>query len=135
MLLRFVKWASMRGRDHLDPIEIPQLSRKAKGVPAIRGRTVTKVDRAEVLAILQLLPRYSERKHKPVRAHVTLAAEYGLRAELLQKLRVPKHYQLGDVEIRITAEIDKEGEARTHAARAARTRSNRPGRGPHLRPL
>jgi integrase len=113
VLLRFVKWASMRGRDYLHPIEIPQLSKKAKGVPAIQGRGVTKVDRAEVLAILQLLPRYSERKHKPVRALVTLAAEYGLRAELLQKLRVPEHYQLGDLEIRITAEIDKEGEART----------------------
>ena len=46
----------MRGRDHLDPIEIPQLSRQAKGVPAIQGRAVTKVDRAEVLAILQPLP-------------------------------------------------------------------------------
>jgi hypothetical protein len=55
-VLRFVKWASMRGRDHLDPIEIPQLSRQAKGVPAIQGRAVTKVDRAEVLAILQPLP-------------------------------------------------------------------------------
>lgn len=115
VLLRFVKWASMRGRDYLHPIEIPQLSKKAKGVPAIQGRAVTKVDRAEVLAILQLLPRYSERKHKPVRALVTLAAEYGLRAELLQKLRVPEHYQLGDLEIRITAEIDKEGEARALA--------------------
>jgi hypothetical protein len=67
----------------------------------------------EVLSILELLPRYSERKHKPVRALVTLAAEYGLRAEMMQKLRVPEHYEVGDHEIWITTEIDKEGEART----------------------
>ena len=113
VLLRFVKWASMRGRDYMHPIEIPPLAKKAKGVPAVQGRDVTPIDRGEVLAILALLPRYSERKHKPVRALVTLAAEYGLRTELVQKLRVPDHYRLGDHEIRITADIDKEGEART----------------------
>ena len=32
---------------------------------------------------------------------------------MIQKLRVPEHCALGDHEIRITAEIDKEGEART----------------------
>ena len=113
VLLRFTKWASMPGRDYLPPIEVPPLARKAKGVPAIQGRNVTKIDRVEVLSILELLPRHGERKHKPVRALVTLAAEYGLRAEMIQKLRVPEHYALGHREIRITAEIDKEGEART----------------------
>ncbi len=32
---------------------------------------------------------------------------------MIQKLRVPEHCALGDHEIRITAEIDEEGEART----------------------
>ena len=113
VLLRFVKWASMRGRDYMQPVEVPPLAKKAKGVQAVQGRDVTRVDRSEVLAILQLLPRRSERKDKPVRALVTLAAEYGLRAELLQKLRVPEHYERGALQLRITAEIDKEGEART----------------------
>jgi len=112
VLVRFVKWASMQGRNYIDRVDVPPLAKKVRGVQAVPGREVTEIDRAEVLAILRLLPTYSERKRRPVRALITLGAEYGLRREMMEKLRVPEHYKLGDDEIRITAEIDKEGEAR-----------------------
>lgn len=51
VLLRFVKWASMRGRDYMQPVEVPPLAKKAKGVQAVQGRDVTRVDRSEVLSI------------------------------------------------------------------------------------
>ena len=61
ILVRFVKWASMQGRNYIDRVDVPPLPKKVRGVKAVPGREVTEIDRAEVLAILRLLPTYSER--------------------------------------------------------------------------
>jgi integrase len=113
VLSRFVKWATTPGRNYIPPMEVPPLSKKARGAPKLKGRSYTEVSRAETLAILDTLPERSERREHPVKAFCTLAAELGLRRELIDKLTVPEHYTVGGSELRITAEIDKEANPRT----------------------
>ena len=110
-LVRFVRWASVRGRDYLAPMDVPSLPKKAKGTKALRGRDKTHVTRAEVLAILDRLPERSRAGH-PVKAFATLAAELGIRRETMDKLEVPKHYEPGAEFLRISADVDKEGKGR-----------------------
>jgi integrase len=113
VLVRFVKWASTSGRDLIEPFDVPQLPAKAKGTPKLRGRNVTPLTRAEMLAIYERLPERSERRRRPLRARIVIAGELTLRRETIEQLGVPEHYRPGDGEIRITADIDKEGVART----------------------
>jgi integrase len=113
VLTRFVKWASAKGRDLIPPMDVPPLSKKARGTPQLNGRDYTEVSRSETLAILDALPERSKRRKHPVKAFCTLAAELGLRRELIDKLSVPEHYTPGGTELRITAEIDKEANPRT----------------------
>lgn len=110
-LVRFVRWASMRGRGYLAAMNVPALPRKAKGTKALDGRDKTHITRAEVLAILDRLPERSRAGH-PVKALVTLAAELGIRRETMDKLEVPKHYEPGAEFLRLSADIDKEGNGR-----------------------
>ena len=110
-LVRFVRWASTRGRDYLAPMDVPSLPKKAKGKKALHGRDKTHVTRAEVLAILDRLPERSRAGH-PVKAFATLAAELGIRRETMDKLEVPKHYEPGAEFIRLSADVDKEGNGR-----------------------
>ena len=110
-LVRFVRWASMRGRGYLAPMNVPALPKKAKGTKALDGRDKTHVTRAEVLAILDRLPERSRAGH-PVKALVTLAAELGIRRETMDKLEVPKHYEPGAEFLRLSGDIDKEGNGR-----------------------
>jgi len=110
-LVRFVRWASIRGRDYLAPMGVPSLPKKAKGTKALDGRDKTHVTRAEVLAILDRLPERSRAEH-PVKAFATLAAELGIRRETMDKLEVPKHYESGAEFLRLSADIDKEGNGR-----------------------
>ena len=113
VLSRFVKWASTPGRDLIPAFTLPPLSKKARGTPQLKGRDYTEISRAETLAILDALPERSERRKHPVKAFCTLAAELGLRRELIDQLSVPEHYTPGGTELRITADIDKEANPRT----------------------
>lgn len=39
VVLRFVKWASMRGRDYMQPVEVPPLAKKVKACRQFRVET------------------------------------------------------------------------------------------------
>ena len=109
--MRFVKWATMDGRNLIAPLDVPTLPKKAKGTKKLDGRDKTPISRVEVLAILDSLPERSRMGH-PVKAFVTLAAELGIRREMLDKLSVPEHYAAGADYLRLTDDIDKEGNGR-----------------------
>ena len=111
MLVRFVKWATMDGRNLVAPIDVPTLPKKAKGTKKLDGRDKTPISRSEVWAILDSLPDRSRLGH-PVKAFVTLGAELGIRREMLDKLSVPEHYEPGADYLRLTDDIDKEGNGR-----------------------
>ena len=123
-LVRFVRWASMRGRGYLAPMNVPALPKKAKGTKGLDGRDKTHITRDEVLAILDRLPERSRAGH-PVKALATLAAELGIRRETMDKLEVPKHYETGAEFPRLSADIDKEGNGRPRVREPA----SRLGRG------
>jgi integrase len=110
-LVRFVKWATMDGRNLIAPIDVATLPKKAKGTKKLDGRDKTPISRTEVLAILDSLPEHSRMGH-PVKAFVTLGAELGIRREMLDKLSVPEHYEPGADYLRLTDDIDKEGNGR-----------------------
>ena len=110
-LVQFVRWASIRGRDYLAPMDVPSLPKKAKGTKALDGRDKTHITRAEVLAILDRLPERSRAGH-PVKAFATLAAELGIRRETMDRLEVPKHYEPGTEFLRLSADVDKERNGR-----------------------
>ena len=133
-LVRFVRWASIRGRDYFAPMDVPSLPKKAKGTKALDGRDKTHVTRTEVLAILDRLPERSRAGH-PVKAFATLAAELGIRRETMDKLEVPKHYEPGAEFLRLSATY-KEGNGRplwlSPRARAA-LEMVAPARGPSSR--
>jgi hypothetical protein len=54
VFVRFLMWASMQGRNYIDRVDVPPLTKKVHGVQAVPGREVTEIDQAEVLAILRL---------------------------------------------------------------------------------
>jgi len=64
-----------------------------------------------LLAGCNRLPERSRAGH-PVKAFATLAAELGIRRETMDKLEVPKHYAPGGEFLRLSADIDKEGNGR-----------------------
>jgi hypothetical protein len=106
-----VAFTCCRGRDYLAPMDVPSLPKKARGTKALDGRDKTHVTRAEVLAILDRLPERSRAGH-PVKAFATLAAELGIRRETMDKLEVPKHYEPGAEFLRLSSDVDKEGNGR-----------------------
>ena len=74
-----------------------------------------------------------------MKALVTLAAELGIRRETMDKLEVPKHYEPGAEFLRLSADIDKEGNGRplwlSPRARKALEERRKNGEGPQRRRL
>jgi hypothetical protein len=112
VLRRFVKWASKKGRDYMEPVAIPEPPADSKGTPKLKGRDWTKLERHETLALYKHLPERSPRGRHPIKSFLILGGELGIRREMLDKLSVPEHYKRGDNDLRITAAIDKQGKAR-----------------------
>jgi len=110
----FARWALEVG--HLDaPIFVPALPESALGTPyAVRRRVrAPELSPDEVEGILSRLPeRSGEGRGFPVRARFEVMWETTLRPATLDRLSVPEHWAPGEDVIRVTAAIDKEGNAR-----------------------
>jgi hypothetical protein len=93
---RFLDWCKTHG--HLSEASlVPSLPKKAVGTPfkLRRRQAATQLEPAEILAILERLPEWSESKKVarfPIKARFVLQYEQGMRPEMLDALAVPKHY-------------------------------------------
>jgi len=105
VLRRFVKWASSPSRRYLDPVEVPNPPKGARGVRAIHRERVD-LTPAQAEAIIAALPERS-RHGKPIRALFEMFWITGLRREGVERLRVPENYEPGRGVLFITEDVDK----------------------------
>jgi integrase len=117
-LRSFSTWAVETGA--LDaPIAVPTIPKSALGKRfAVRRRVAApELSAAEIEALLAGLPERSEPRLKgvigfPIKARFEVMFDTTLRPATLDKLSVPEHWAPGEKVLRISADDDKEGNAR-----------------------
>jgi integrase len=107
----FLGWCKTQAHLSEAPV-VPPLPKKAVGTPfkLRRRQAATQLEPAEILAILERLPEWSESKKVkrfPIRARFVLQYEQGMRPEMLDVLEVPKHYTKGSSLLKIETGGDK----------------------------
>lgn len=91
---------------------VPPMPKRARGVPHTQRRRVAafEVSPEQVKEFVRALPEWSSSgkvARFPIRARFILAYETSLRPSTFDRILAPKHYQIGDSMLRLTADTDK----------------------------